>query len=242
MTRTNSTIDRRTALRSAAAAAGIAAAAGAVARPADAADAAKVVGKRLTRVRERLQLIDEQRRQRFLLSSIKPPVFVQGRSFPPEARSGPDDASYLIFNDENQSEKGGIIASSNLSQISLDYPTTQGLTINCVNEGQLGAAQISMNEAPDPTIPIEDLRPEDTPRRVVLGCSNAGDGSALFLFDSAGRPRIGLQVDADDIPRIQILGADGSVVAQLPPEASPQAKVKPPPSTPTPRLHGRSSP
>ncbi len=49
--------------------------------------------------------------------------------------------------------------------------------MNTIYVGKLGAAQLSMQEMPDPDIPVEELRPEDVAQRVLLGCSNAGDGS-----------------------------------------------------------------
>jgi hypothetical protein len=169
-------------------------------------------------VRTRFKLEDRDGDQRFLLTSRKPPVFIQGREFPAEARQGPPDGSWFIFNDEDQNEKGGLTASRDGVSMSFDYPNVQALTLATVYAGDLGAAQLSMNEMPDPDIPVEELRPEDVPRRVLLGCSNAGDGSLLFLFDHQGRPRITLHVDGEDVPRIQILDENGGVVAQLPPE------------------------
>jgi hypothetical protein len=209
------TLDRRTMLRAGAAVVAGAGAAGAMAPAASAATgaAAGELNVPPLRLRKRLALVDGQRRQRFLLSSTKPPLHLNGKTYPAEARQGPADASYLIFNDENQSEKGGIIASSRSAQISFDYPNVQGLTMSTRFAGKLGAARLSMQEMPDPDIPIEELRPEDVPQRVLLGCSNAGDGALLILCDHQGRPRITLHVDGDDVPRIRILDADGDVVA-----------------------------
>ncbi len=223
-------LDRRTMLRGAAVVAGVgtAAAAAAPARAASGQDAARGGGHghepHGLRVRMQLQLVDGERRQRFLLSAKKPPVYLNGTTYPAEQRQGPDHASYFIFNDENQSEKGGITVSANSAQLSFDYPTVQGLTMNTAFVDALGAAQLSMHEMPDPAIPVEELTPEDVPLRVLLGCSNAGDGSLLFLCDHAGRPRITLHVDGDDVPRISILDADGNIVAQLPP-VDPAAKA-----------------
>ena len=127
--------------------------------------------------------------------------------------------------------------SSSGAQISFDYPNVQGLTMNTIYFGKLGAAQLSMQQMPDPDIPVEELRPEDVPQRVLLGCSNAGDGSLLFLYDSEGGPRITLHVDGDDVPRIRILDADGNIVAALPPEEPATATAT---ATPAPgRLLGR---
>jgi hypothetical protein len=89
----------------------------------------------------------------------------------------------------------------------------------------VGLSQLNMRQMPDPSIPIEDLKPEDAPPRVLLATDNVGDGSLLFLYDSKGRERIKLQVDGDDVPRIQILDADGNVVAQLPPEDQVQTRA-----------------
>jgi len=222
---TTTPLSRRTVLRGAVAAAGLGAVAGA-ANPARA--GAQTTSTHGLRVREKFLFVDRGGRQRFLWQSTKPPVFVQGREFPAEARGGPPEASYYIFNDEDQNEKGGLIASNTAAQISFDYPNVQAITLGTGFVGKAGAAQLSMHEMPDPDIPVEELRPEDVPIRVLLGTSNVGDGSLLFLFDHAGRPRITLHVDGDDVPRIQILDADGNVVAQLPEEApaAPAAKSR----------------
>jgi hypothetical protein len=214
MSSTTTSVSRRSALRGAVAVAG-AGAVGAALAPAGA--AAATSGP--LRVRTRIKLVDKQGDQRFLLQSKKPPVYLLGKTYPAEARQGPPHGTWFIFNDENQSEKGGLTASTNGVSLSFDYPQVQALTLATAYAGKLGAAQLSMNQMPDPDIPIEELKPEDVPQRLLLGCSNAGDGSLLFLYDSKERPRITLHVDGDDVPRIQILDADGNVVAQLPPEA-----------------------
>jgi hypothetical protein len=210
-----SRVSRRTALRGGAAIAGIGVA-GALTATASADDgSATTVGP--LRVRKQLQLVDKTNRQRFLLQSTKPPVILNGKVYPPEQRGGPDDGSYFIFNDSNENERGGITVDPSVAQLSFDYPTVDAVHLNAVNSGAAGAAQLSMRQMPDPSIPIEDLKPEDAPPRVLLGTDNVGDGSLLFLYDSKGRPRITLQVDGNDVPAIQVLDADGNVVAQLPP-------------------------
>ncbi len=172
------------------------------------------------KVKERLLFTDAQKHQRFLWQSTKPPVFVQGREFPAEARGGPDEGSYFIFNDEDQNEKGGITVSRNGSQISFDYPNVQAITLGTGYEGKVGQAILSMSEMPDPDIPVEELTADEVPLRVLLATDNVGDGALLWLLDHAGRRRIVLQVPDDGTdPSIQILGEDGAVVASLPPAA-----------------------
>jgi hypothetical protein len=211
-------LNRRGALR--AAAVGTAAGGAALTGPAAAAQGkglARLLGP--LRVIKKLQLVDGARKQRFLMQSTKPPVHLNGVTYPPEQRSGPPNGSYFIFNDENQSERGGITVSPEAAQISFDWPTIDAVHLNAISyPGALGAALLSMRQMPDPSIPPEELTPEDAPPRVLLGTSNAGDGAVLALYDSHGRPRIQLQVDGTDVPRIQILDEEGQVVAQLPPE------------------------
>ena len=213
-------LTRRAAVKGAAAAAAVGAT-GAIAG-ASAANGAETSGP--LEVRKKLQLVDNKGQQRFLQQSTKPPVFLQGKKIPASQRGGDPDGSYFIFNDENQDERGGITVDPNVAQLSFDYPTVDALHLNAVNEGTAGLSQLSMRQMPDPSIPIEDLKPEDAPPRVLLATDNVGDGSLLFLYDSKGRPRIKLQVDGDDVPRIQILDADQNVVAQLPPEDVTPAK------------------
>ncbi len=212
-------LTRRKALQGAAAA-GVIGTAGALTAGASSAAAATSDGIEKSgplRVRKELQLVDQEGQQRFLQQSTKPPVFLNGETFPPEEREGPDDASYLIFNDQEQSEKGGIVVHSDFAQLSFDYPTVDALHLGSENVGSVGGAVLAMRQMPDPSIPREELTEEDAPRRVLLGTDNAGDGALLFLYDSKGRPRITLQVDDEDVPRIQILDGDGNVVSSLPP-------------------------
>jgi hypothetical protein len=225
-------LTRRNALRGAAAA-GVIGTAGAFAAHASAAesDAGKTRLGPL-RVRKQLQLVDNEGQQRFLHQSSKPPIFLNGEEFPAEQRSGPDDASYFVFNDQNQSEKGGITVHSEVAQLSFDYPTIDALHLGAQSEGSAAVAQLWMRQMPDPSIPPEELTPEDAPQRVLLGTDTVGDGALLFLYDSKGRPRITLQVDGDDVPRIQILDADGNVVSSLPPVEETPAQSRQPELSP----------
>ncbi|HEX6388356.1 MAG TPA: hypothetical protein VFZ89_02890, partial [Solirubrobacteraceae bacterium] len=167
------------------------------------------------RVKEKLLFVDSAKRQRFLWQSTKPPVYVQGRELPAEARGGPPNGSYFIFNDEDQNEKGGITVSRNGATMGLDYPNVQAITFGTVYQDKDGASQLAMVEMPDPDIPVEELTREDVPLRVLLGTSNVGDGALLFLLDHDGRPRITLHVpDTEgDVPTIRVLDENGGVVA-----------------------------
>lgn len=221
-------VDRRSVLRGAAATAVAGLGAAAVARPASAQTSLDPVDSTVplppTRVRSTLKLVDGDVEQRFLLTDRKPPIIVQGKTYPAEMRQGPDHGSYLIFNDEDQNEKGGIIASTTTAQLALDYPNAQGATLNTVWNTQGGVAKLLLTEMPDPTIPVDKVTTTD---RVLLGCSNLGDGALLLMMDSKENPRILLTVDGGDVPRLLFLDADGNVSAQFPPEDPAAASAKP---------------
>jgi hypothetical protein len=214
---------RRTMLRSVAAVTGIGAA-GVVTRPGDASAATVASGARPDRplqVRRLFRLLDREGLQRFRLSSTKPPVYVDGTTYPASDRQGPDDGTWITFNDQNQNEKGGLTASTTGASISFDYLHSQGVTLATQFEADAGAAGLIVTQMPDPSIPLADLTAADAPERIILYTDTAGSGSLLNLCDSEGRPRITLQVDGNDVPRIQILDPAGNVVAQLPADALP---------------------
>lgn len=225
-------LTRRNALRGAAAAGAIGAMGALAARASAATSDHQETRVGPLRVRKQLQLVDDEGQQRFLHQSSKPPVLLNGEVIPAEQRSGPDDASYFIFNDENQSEKGGIIVDSSVAQLSFDYPNVDALHLSAENVGSAGVAQLSMRQMPDPSIPPAEVTPEDSPQRVLLATDNVGDGALLFLYDSKGRPRITLQVDGEDVPRIQILDGDGNVVSELPPTEETPTRSKQPELSP----------
>lgn len=165
------------------------------------------------RVSGSLTVVDPNGSQRFLADTQKPPVIIGGQTYAAELREGPADATYLIFNDSEGNERGGIVADTSGGQVSLDYPNQQAITLFAGAVGQEGAATLTMVEAPDPTLPIEQVT--SSIHRVQLGWTTPS-GAILELSDSQGRARILLQVDADDVARIQILDATGQVVSQLP--------------------------
>ncbi|GAA2827763.1 hypothetical protein [Nonomuraea rubra] len=162
--------------------------------------------------RESFRVIDLRGRQRFLASSRKPPIIIGGRTYPADQRQGPE-GTYLIFNDGDGNEKGGITASSAGASLSLDYTNAQAITMATRWEGTLGAAVLEMKHMPDPALPIGQV--PAMPPRVQLGYSTP-EGAFLVLSDSRGRPRIVLEIDGDDNPMIKVLDSEGKVVGQLP--------------------------
>ncbi|MEV4223643.1 hypothetical protein [Nonomuraea sp. NPDC049725] len=162
--------------------------------------------------RKSFRVVDRRGRQRFLASSSKPPVIIGGKTYPADQRQGPE-GTYLIFNDGDGNEKGGIVASSAGASLSLDYTNAQAITMATRWEGVQGAALLEMKHMPDPSLPIDQV--PAMPPRVQLGYSTP-EGAFLVLSDSRGCPRIVLEIDGDDQPAIKVLDSEGKVVGQLP--------------------------
>ncbi|AUI58330.1 hypothetical protein B1H26_33190 [Amycolatopsis sp. BJA-103] len=156
-------------------------------------------------------VVDKRGRQRFLLDSRKPPLIIDGQTYPPERRSGPENGSYLIFNDETGDEKGGLLVHPTGGHIAFDYPhAVDGINLSLSAKDGVGGAGLTINGIPDP-----DAGPgvRATPR-ALFGCHTAF-GAQLALCDSQGRPRIVLQVDENDRPTIKILDGDGKTINEL---------------------------
>jgi hypothetical protein len=141
----------------------------------------------------------------------EPKIIMPDRVLPPEARGGPDPATYLIFNDENGAEKGRLCASATAASFSLDYHNAQAITLATERRGRPGGAALIMRQMPEPDLPAEQA---SAPQRIRLG-RYTQIGAMRALNDSRGRPRIVLAVEPDDVPRIKILDADGTVVNDL---------------------------
>jgi hypothetical protein len=203
---TSSRLTSRRSLLGAAAVAG-----GGVLASATPARGSEAADRRAAPVRESFKVVDKRGRQAFLVSTRKPEIIMPGQMFPPEARGGPDPATYLIFNDENGAEKGGLCASATAASFSLDYHNAQAITLATEWQGEQGGAALIMQQMPDPDLPPDQA---SAPHRIRLGCYTQ-IGAMLALNDSRGRPRIVLEVDKDDVPRIKILDESGEVVSEL---------------------------
>lgn len=196
---------RRAALRGAA----FAVAAGAVVTP----PATAAPESRGDQARPSFTVRDNRGLQRVLADTRRPPVIIGGTVIPAEQRQGPEHGTYLIFNDENGSERGGIVAGASEASFSLDYVNAQAITLGTKWQGEHGATALFFKQMPDPRLPVGQTPP--MPARVELVWST-GDGSVLALNDSKGRPRIVLSVDAQDVPSIRVLDENGAVVGSLP--------------------------
>jgi hypothetical protein len=156
-------------------------------------------------------VVDRRGRQRFLAATTKPPVLLGGRRYP---RSGPD-CTYLIFNDETGSEKGGIIAAGNGAMVSLDYANSDAIHLGTQWEGKTGGGYLEIRHMPDPALPPLEAAAA-TKTGIQLFC-HTDEGTSLTLNDRHGRPRIVLQVSPNGTPSLRMLDEHGTAAYQLPP-------------------------
>lgn len=180
--------------------AGIGAAAGRA--TAEDADASTVQGS--------FTVVDRRGKQRFLLDTGKPPIILGDKTLPAAERGGPD-GTYLIFNDENGDERGGIIAASSGALVSLDYPNGDAVHLQTKWQDRMGGAALTMTHIGDPTTPLDDAK---HPLGVQLSVDTE-NGTALTLCDPQGRPRIQLRVAMDGTPAIAMLDENGAIIKQL---------------------------
>lgn len=166
-------------------------------------------------VNDELKVVDDKKHQRFLVQDTKPPAIVNGK---PYQRQGPNDATYVIFNDQNGNETGGIVASSTGTFMGFDYPsspdgyqgfTSQGIVLQTESGKDAAAAGMVITDRQV----TNNGKPVQHARASLEYVQTKG--TSLSLMDSQGRPRIVLEVDGNDVPSIKILDADGKVGWQV---------------------------
>jgi hypothetical protein len=98
-------------------------------------------------------VVDKRGQQRFLLSATKPPLIIDGTTIPADRRSGPENGSYFIFNDENGDEKGGLLVSPTGGHIAFDYPhAVDGIRLTLKAENGKGERVWRSRECPIPVV------------------------------------------------------------------------------------------
>lgn len=158
-------------------------------------------------------ITDRRGRHAFTFTTSKPPAVYAGRVIPASERNAPDPASYMIFNDENGDERGGLVASSSRTFLTLDYPNADAVELYAETEDECPGAGLTIRTMPDAALPPDQAWPGSAPAAQIGW--RQGLGSMLMLHDSHGKPRIVLSVGPDDVPRIQVLDPEGNLVRDL---------------------------
>lgn len=190
---------------------------------------------------ERINVVDADGNPRLVLTNEErcPPPRVDGRTFP---RTGGGRAGMLFYNQVGD-ECGGLSfegdESSAGAQLAFDrFRRDQILTMAYSQDGdsmeygylvtdhppgritewveKYEAAQ-ALPEGPEREQGLREVGPWGV-HRIFVG--RGGNGNVeVMVADSKGRPRTRLGVDEDDVPRLEFLDEEGSVVFRLPPTA-----------------------
>ncbi|NQE93657.1 hypothetical protein [Nocardia terpenica] len=157
------------------------------------------------------KVVDRRGKQRFLFETRKPPVILGGKTYPAQTRRAPDDGSYMLFNDENGDEKGGILAAGDGAQISFDYPNGDAIHLGTGWQDKTGGAGLEIYHPSDLKASADEAK---HPVGLRLFVDNE-NGTGLTLCDQQGRPRIQLRVAMDGTASIAIFDEQGAIVKQL---------------------------
>ena len=194
---------------------------------------------------QRINIVEPDGTRRLIISdkARSPGLYIKGKEYLPDYRK---TAGLIFLDDEGSESGGLIFgglkdAAGNVSRyghLSFDqYMQDQVFSIDAGEGGGQRRSAVTVLDRPDYPITeeialierIKNLPPEQQQaeiekfyathakpqQRVFLGRS-PDRSVALQLKDADGRDRIVIAVDANGNPRIQFLGADGSVVSQLP--------------------------
>jgi hypothetical protein len=168
---------------------------------------------------ERINVVDGNGRTRLVIANSErfPDPVVRGKVHARSIRN----AAGMVFYDADGVETGGLAT--------MTSPGGQRMagTIFDFNHQPTDGIGIMKSESADGSswmagLAIADRRPyaggdiqtTEGVSRIML--SNRNRDASLEITDTSGRPRIRIDVDANDVPRVEVLDADGKVVGQLP--------------------------
>lgn len=189
---------------------------------------------------ERINIVDKQGKVRMVLSSpeLSPKPVVAGQTL--GGRDNEPSAGILFYNEDGD-ECGGLTFANKSIGLCFDQYQQDQIVVLRYDESELGKTYgLQITDVPDLTLPqwLDLIRPvirmeDDAERsraweelrdkgllradRIFVGKNTDGDAT-VTVADSKGRSRIRMRVDANDVPKIEILDADGNVTFSLPPE------------------------
>ena len=157
---------------------------------------------------ERINVVDGNGTRRMVITNRDrfPDLVIDGKTGPRSARSV--QPAGIVLYDEQGNEAGGYGTTKTAdgaagSMMVLDYARSEAIGIVQRHTEQDAWAELVINESSPPG-----------PQRIALAAR--GHASQIELADGQGRPRIRLQVDAQDQPSIAILDEAGREVRRLP--------------------------
>lgn len=187
---------------------------------------------------QRINIVEPDGTLRLVISgrSRFPGIFLHGKEMSHPNRN---NVAGLVFYNDEATENGGLLwnggadggATSYVHLSFDDYDQDQSLVVETIDAGRDRRVQrIEFIDRPD--WPLSDLvglnesegreflSTHDAPAIPRMRLAKEEDGSVgLTLRDREGRARIVLRVSAEGSPTIEVLDADGNIVARMPDES-----------------------
>jgi hypothetical protein len=182
----------------------------------------------------RLNVVDPKGGRRIALAYDAPPGVWRGKPVPCAAGAG---AATILFYADRGDEVGGLLFGRNAGGqgevLSLDYShlPIDGAKIGLFEEAKGGGAFVLLKAAPPAGLALDvgkmleeakagesgpNLKTYLAHNHDRISLTTAGRDAAVVLADTQGRKRIVVVVDKNDQARIEVLDAEGKVVARLP--------------------------
>jgi hypothetical protein len=146
-----------------------------------------------------------------------PNPVVRGREVERSIRT----AAGIVFYDEEGTEAGGLATMTGPRGhrmaghiFDFNHQPTDGIGIMKMEspDGESWMAGLTIADR----LPYQEGEISTTEGVSRIMLSNHNRNASLEITDTSGRPRIRIGVDADDVPRVEILDEDGKVVSRLP--------------------------
>ena len=187
---------------------------------------------------ERINVIEKDGKVKLVISNKErqPEPIIAGKTLPRDSKS----PGILFYNSEGD-EVGGLIFDGfkkdgkveAFNSLTFDQ-YQQDQTLQLVHSDSNGSRLVGLRIKDRPNIPLPEhakrleevgkmsegqeksaaMKPLLAPDRVFVGKSNGN--AAVWLFDTEGKPRLKMVVDASGNPKLQFLDAAGKVTYSLP--------------------------
>lgn len=168
---------------------------------------------------ERINIVDASGKPRLVIANAErfPNPVIRGKELERSIKT----VAGMVFYDQDGVETGGLATMTGpgghrMAGTIFDYnhQPTDGIGI-MKSESADGASWMAGLTIAD-RIPYQEgeIATSEGVSRIML--SNRNRNASLEITDTSGKPRIRIGVDANDVPRVEVLDADGRVVGRLP--------------------------
>lgn len=168
---------------------------------------------------ERINIVDASGKTRLVIANSErfPDPVIRGKAYPRSIRT----TAGMVFYDEDGVETGGLATmtgpnGARMAGTIFDYnhQPTDGIGLMKTESADGKSWMAGLTIADRLPYAPGGISTSEGVSRIVL--ANRNQEASLVIADTTGRTRIRIGVDANDVPKLEILDADGTVVGSLP--------------------------